>query len=162
MGTWTNADGLYLKFGTDKAALGRVGEHKYDGPRRCVEVKFDWTMLPLVADNSVVISDKIALPVGATIEDVVIVAHTDFTSGGSATLDVGTIDMDRTSNADPDSLVAAATPAEMSAAPADGAAYPGALVYGAKLTTAKLLTWEVNTAAFTAGEGVIRVFYSVA
>lgn len=160
MPTWTNPDGLTLVYGTDRAKLSPVGEHKFDGPRRCVEIKFNTTELPAFG-SSVVISDKIALPVGATIENAEIIAYTDFTSAGTPLFDIGTIDMDGTSNADDDSIVDAATMAEMNGAPADGAAYAGVLCYGAKLTTAKYLTWAVAAANYTAGDGVVRIYYSV-
>lgn len=162
MGTWLNSDGLYLEFGTTKAEPTVVGEFRTDGPIRCLEVKFDYTQLPLVASNSVVIDDSAALPVGALIEGVEIQNSVDFNSGDNGELlNVGTIDLDRTSNGTADSLVVAATQAELNAGGKNVAGWVGALVGGAPLATAKLLTWEVDASQPTAGAAVIRVYYSV-
>lgn len=169
MGTWTNADGLHLVYGTEKAEVGVVGEHKFDGPRRLIEIKFDSSRLldyfpAEVADDAgeLVISDKVALPVGAIVESVEVFTYTDWDSAGDAfVLNVGTIDMDRTSNGDHDSLIDAMTQAEAITGGTNVAGWVGTLVGGSALTTAKLLTWEVNGAETTAGEGVIRIYYSV-
>jgi hypothetical protein len=168
MGTWTNADGLHLVYGTEKAEVGVIGEHKFDGPRRLVEIRFDSARLldyfpGEVADDAgeLVISDKVALPVGAFIEAVEVVTSTAWDSAGDAlVLNVGTIDMDRSSNGNHDSLIDAATQAELITGGTNVAGWVGALV-GTVLTTAKLITWEVNGAESTAGEGVIRIYYSV-
>lgn len=166
MATWINQDGLEIKYGTDRAEKSPIGEHKFDGPRRLVELRFDYTMLPtFVADDAgeAVISEGFALPVGATIESVEVFAYTDFDSAGDAfIMNIGTIDLDRSSNGDHDSLVDAITQAEFATGGTNVAGWVGVLIGGAALTTAKLLTWEVNGATATAGEGVIRIYYSVA
>lgn len=155
-----NADGLERKYGpADRTYL--IGEYRYDGPLHMVEIKFDYTDLPAVAENSVVIGDYYTLPKGSIVEKVEIFCDVDMDSAGDAlTMNVGWIDTDRTSNADVDAFVVAATQTELNTGGSNVAGWVGAEVNGAKTTTAKLLTWEIDTAAATAGHGVIRLYYS--
>lgn len=165
MATWINADGLELKFGTDRAKLEKVGEHKFDGPRRMVEIKFDSTQLPAFQaseDTFTLISEGVALPVGATIEAVEVFMYTDFDSAGDgALLSVGTVNLDRATALDADSLIDAMTQSEAATGGTNVAGWVGTLVGGAKLTVAKLLTWTVTVESYNAGDGVIRIYYSV-
>ncbi len=159
MGTRTNNDGLTLYYGTDKAAVEEVGEYRYNGPVRCTEISFTHADLPAVASNSVIISDKYSLPIGAKIERVEITSSETFV-GSSSTLNVGWIDLDGTSNADVDAFVVAATIAELNAGGTNVAGWVGTPVEGDPLTTAKYLTWEVDTAAITDGTGKVRIYWT--
>lgn len=162
MATWLNNDGLELKFGTERAKPNIVGEYRHDGPTRVIEINFDYTDLPAVADNSVIISDNISLPIGAIVEKVEIFCSVDMDSSGDAmTLNVGWIDTDRTNNAVVDAFVVAATQAELNTGGTNVSGWVGTAVGGNKLTSPKLLTWEVDSAAATAGKGVIRLYYSI-
>lgn len=159
--SWLNNDGLELKFGTEKAATNPQGEYRYNGPVRVAEINFDFTQLPTVAENSVIVGDNLILPVGAVVERVEIANHTDFASAANAmTLNVGWIDTDRTSNVDVDAFVVAATQTEINTGGTNVAGWVGAGV-NVPLTTAKLITWQVGTAAATAGTGMIRLYYSM-
>lgn len=156
-----NADGLEIKYGLDRTEVSAIGEFRGWGPVRVVEIEFDYTMLPAVADNSVIIGDNYTIPAGALIESVEIQNYTDWDSAGDAmTLNVGWIDQDRTSNTDVDAFVVAATQTELNTGGTNVAGWVGTPV-GTETATAKLLTWEVDAAAATAGEGVIRIRYSV-
>jgi hypothetical protein len=161
MGKWLNPDGLELKYGLDKTKNGLVGEFHYDGPVNCIEIEFDSTRLPVVADNSVIIGDNYTLPKGAKIERVEIQNFVNFVGSG-ATLNIGWINTDRTNGIDVDSMVVAATIAELNAGGTNVTGWVGAEVGGAPITASKLLTWEVDTAAITDGRGVIRIYFSVA
>ena len=88
---------------------------------------------------------------------------TPATSGGSATLSVGTIDTDYTSNAADGGLINAAALATHNAAGATtvltaGSAGAGTLI-GTTLTSNKVLTAKYGTAAYTAGAVRIRIYY---
>lgn len=162
MGTWFNNDGLQLKFGTDKTKVNPIGEFRSPGSRRWIEIKFDYTMLPAVASNSVIISEDTLLPVGAVVESVEIFTVTDWDSAADAmTLNVGWLSTDHTTTTDVDAFVVAATQAELITGGTNVAGWVGAEVGGTPLTAAKLLTWEVDVAAATAGEGYIRIYYNV-
>lgn len=160
--SWLNNDGLEVKFGTEKAEPALIGEYRHDGAQHLLEIKFGFADLPAVASNSVLIADDFTLPTGAFIEKVAIHCVTDMDStSDDMALSIGTIDTDRTSNADPNSIVDAATQTELNAGGENVAGWVGVLVDGAKLTTPKLLTWEVDNHAASAGEGVVRIYYTV-
>lgn len=158
---WTNDDGLTLKFGTEKTDPMKVGIHHQVGPLNCAEITVDYSELPAVADNSVIIDRQFVLPIGSIVEKVEIITSTAFDSAGDAmTLNIGWIDLDETSNTDVDAFVVAATQTELNDGGTSVAGWVGAEVLGSPTTTAKYLTWEVDAAAATAGEGVIRIYYS--
>lgn len=157
--TWTNSDGLTLYYGVDKARVEPVGEYRFNGPVRCTEIKFTHADLPAVASNSVIISDKYALPLGAKIERVEISSWEDFVGSG-ATLNVGYIDLDGASNIDVDAFVVEATITELNAGGTNVAGWVGVTVDAVPLVTAKYITWEVNTAAITDGSGVVRIYWT--
>lgn len=157
---WIN-DGLEIEF-PPRLGDNPLGEYRYDGPVRVVEIHATFDQLPAVADNSVVIRDNLTLPIGAVTERVEIFTPVDVDSAGDAlTLNVGWVDTDRTTNADVDAFVVAATQAELITGGTNVAGWVGAAVGAAPLTTPKLITWEVDVAAATAGEFYIRIYYSV-
>lgn len=159
--TWNNNDGLMLKFGTAKTELASLGAYHNDGPKNCMEIVLDYAQMPAVASNSVVIDPTYVLPKGSIVERVEIINRVAFTSSGSSmTLNIGWVDLDGTSNVDVDAFVVAATQTELNDGGADLAGWIGAEVLGAPTTTAKLLTWEVDSQAATAGSGVVRLYYS--
>lgn len=162
MATWTNSDGLYIEYGPTKTQPALLGEYRLDGPQRLAELKFDYTRMPTVAQNSVVIERDLVLPEGAIIEKVEIFTAVDFdSSGDTMTLNLGTVDTDGTSNAVVDSLIVAATQTELNTGGTNVAGWVGTYVGGSPLTAPKLLTWEVDSQAATAGEASIRIYYSV-
>lgn len=158
--SWVNDDGLERKFGTELADRALIGEYRNDGPSHITEIAFTYADLPAVASNSVIIDDDYTLPAGAFIESVEIWCPVDTVSGGGGTLNVGMIDTDRSSNADVDAFVVAATAAELITGGSNITGWVGALVNDV-LPRDVLLTWEVDTAAYTAGEGVIRIKWSM-
>lgn len=161
MATWLNNDGLEVNFGKDQAPKQLIGEYRHDGPLHCAEIKFDYTDLPAVASNSVIIEDNWVLPKGSIVEKVEIFCDTDMdSSGDDMTLNVGWINLDRTNGVDVDAFVIAATQAELIAGGTNVSGWVGAEVGGNATTVPKLLTWEVDTHDASAGSGVIRLYYS--
>lgn len=159
--SWTN-DGLTQFYGTSKTLPARIGEYRNDGPLHCAEITFGYADLPAVASNSVIISNSsFVLPIGSIVEYVDIFCDVDMDStSDDMTLNVGWVDTDGTSNVDVDAFVVAATQTELNTGGRNIAGWVGAEVGGAKTTTAKLLTWEVDAHAASAGSGVIRLYYS--
>lgn len=161
MATWMNSDGLYLTTGVDEGALSKAGEYRHDGAWHCVEVTIpDMTALGTAA----AIQDNVTfVPKGARIEKIELVTETACTSGGSATLNVGLIRRDRSTELDYDGFIAAGALATFNAAGETveytaGSTAAGALV-GTTLANNGYITADYDTAAFTAGKVVIRVFY---
>jgi hypothetical protein len=160
MPIWTNDDGLTIKSGVEEAANTKVAEYNNYGGKHIIEIALKAADLPAVASNSVNISDSFKLPAGAQVDAVEIVTWTDFVGSG-ATLNIGVTDADGgTTIQDVDGLVTEATIAELNAGGTNVAGWVGDDV-GTVYAEAVLLTWEVNTAAITAGNGVARIYYSV-
>lgn len=157
---YLNADGLYLKYGTERTVANKAGEYRFDGPLHCEEVKITLTA---VGTNSTILSDVTAIPAGARIEEVEIVTETGATSGGSAVLNLGLIRTDRTTAYDADGLVAALAITAYDAAGEKtvirvGSTGAGAFL-GTTLANTGLLVADWDTAAFTAGVIVVRIYW---
>src|SRR5262245_30999288 len=96
---WINADGLKVKFGTDKARATRAGEYStlLGGGQHCTEVIVDLVDLSAKStfgsDIDVVLDDTVNIPNGALLEKVVLTVL-EVSAGSSATLDFGLIDQD--------------------------------------------------------------------
>ena len=152
-----NNDGLEQLYGTARADRALIGEYRHNGPSHITEITFTYADLPAVASNSVLIADDYTLPAGAFIESVEIWCPVDMDStGDDMTLNVGYIDTDRTNNFDVDAFVIAATQSELITGGENVAGWVGAIVNDV-LPADKLLTWEVDNHAASAGEGVIRI-----
>lgn len=158
--TWMNSDGLYLKTGTEEAALSKAGAYRNDGNYHVVEVTIpDMTAL----GTSAAIQDDVTfIPKGARIEKLELVTETACT-GTSSALNVGLQRRDRSTEIDYDGLIAAAALATFNAAGETvtftaGSTAAGALL-GTTLANNGYITADYDTGAFTAGKIVIRVFY---
>ena len=173
---WLNKDGLFLQFGTDKATSENWGEYAIDGENRVIEGFLDLTTLA-TASASVISTNLIfpAPPSGQMIIDrVELTVETAATSGGSATLKVGLIQMDRStvpSNYDHafingETLAAMATVGDRQvyvgadSVPA-GSTHGGILIGSApaNATGPYYLTAQAGTAVFTAGKVRIKIYY---
>lgn len=160
--TWLNADGLYIKYGTDEAIVQTAGEFDYEGPRRVIELVIpDLTKLT-VTNGGTILDDFTEVPKGARIESVEIITETAVTGVG-AVFNLGFAHTDRVTLTDYQALVAAATTASLATVGAKativgGSTFAGTLV-GTTTTYPALLTADYDTAAFTAGKLRIRVFY---
>lgn len=161
MGTWTNNDGLYIRFGTTEATPTTAGEFPtmvYG--QHTSEIRLTATSLTATA---AIQSNSVVIPSGATIARIEVIAETACTSGGSATLNVGLSRLDRTTELDYDGLIAALALTSMDAAGETTAltkvsTSAGALL-GTELANAGLLTADYDTAAFTAGVVLVRIFW---
>jgi len=92
MGSWLNNDGLYLKYGTDKATPETAGDYQQPGGNRVIEVLIDLTTL---TSTAAIQSDTTFFPAGTNvfIEQVDIITEVGATSGTS--FSVGLIQSDR-------------------------------------------------------------------
>lgn len=158
--TWMNPDGLHLKTGTEEATLSTAGEYRNDGPYHVAEVTIhDMTDLGTAA---AIQDDVTFIPKGARIDRVDVVTET-LATGTNAVLNVGLIRRDRSTAIDADGLVAAlpvasmATAGETTSLVAD-ATYAGTSI-GLTLANNGYITADYDTAAFTAGKVIIRVYY---
>lgn len=157
MGTWTNSDGLYIKYGVDAATQHKVGEYEDAGGLHVFEAQIDYSDLSAFGTTKI-LSDTAYFPSNAYIESAVLEVETAFTSGGSATLTLGLIRKDRSTAIDADGIDATVAVAALTA----GAtiACDGALI-GTRLSNVGLLTALVGTANFTAGKAYLRITYRI-
>lgn len=162
MPIWVNNDGLVIKTGVAEAELANVAGYTTDGPLRMTEIVLNYEDMPAVDDGVTIINDNVKIPKGAVISEVKI--NKPLTAFDSAAdgmiLQIGTIDADRTSNGDTAALVAAATQTELNAGGTNVAGWVGAGV-NKLLTSAKLLTWEQDTAVATDGLTTIEVYWFI-
>lgn len=182
---WLNKDGLFLQFGSDKATSEQAGEFALPGsPLRIVECAINLATAnggsslnatPTIISNNLIFP---APPSGQMyIEKVELVVETPATSGGSPTLSVGLIQMDRATipsnystafiNAEVLTAMAATGTLEYfnpngstTSIPA-GSTRGGGLIGSqpANATGPYYLTATGTATAFTAGVVRVRIFY---
>lgn len=155
MGTfYTNADGLQLQYGTRKASL--AGKNSA-GSSLNKHIVVDFDGVDLVDTGPVIDLSAARLPAGAYITAAILYVKTTFTSGGLATLDVGTFKAsDGATALSINGLIAASAVAGLTA---------GAVITGAGAQVNTLIAEDTyiiptyNVAAFTAGRGRLIVTY---
>lgn len=113
MGTWTNSDGLYIRYGLDEGEAAVGGQYKKDGSLQEVEVVLPYTDFDSATPSLPHSTDSFGtmLPKGARIEEIETVVETAFTSSGtigSSTFSVGLKKAsDRSTELDHDGLTTA-------------------------------------------------------
>lgn len=158
---WHNSDGLYVKFGTEEATVGVAGAYAATRQNeRMVEVVI--TLTALADATETILSDTVTIPKGARITRVRVINQTAAT-GTNATMDLGLIDQDRTTELDYDGLLVNAPRTDWDDAGETkeytiGVTGIGALC-GTTLANTGLLTASYDTAAFTAGVIRVQVYY---
>lgn len=155
MGTWTNADGLYIKYGTDEAKQALGGAVQEDGGVHKLEFTINASDFNGTANT--ILSDTAFIPSNALIVSTNFTVETAF-AGATATVDFGLIRKDRSTEIDFDGFDAAIAVASLTAKAS--IAGDGALV-GTRLSNAGLVTARNNTADLTAGKGVLTITYRI-
>ncbi len=171
MGTWTNSDGLHIKFGTDEAKSGhRIGEVEGPGPYTTVTIDLDWTAL---TETETVLNDAFILPNDAWLVGLEMI--TQVAVVGDSELDLGTISRDRT-ELDYNGLIAVLEEADASTvgervvlwAPAyESTALTGSGAIGAQMGTqlgesCYISASNASATAFTAGRTTFFLTYLAA
>lgn len=161
MGTHLHGDGLFQKYGTDKATANVAGEFRTVGRLREIEMKIN---LVALTEAETPVSDVTFFP-KMRVEEVEVVAETGATTG--VAIDLGLVRTDRTTQIDFDGFLAAAPTADYNLAGEKiiyriGVTGVGALV-GTTTTLPGYITCSRTTAtAFTTG--VLRItirYYAV-
>lgn len=161
MGTWTNNDGLYIKYGTSEAEVTTGGSYGTGvAGMHVTEVVFDATAL---GASAAIQADTTVIPSGVILHKVEVIADVAATSGGSAVLNVGLIRLDRSTELDYDGIIAALPVANMGTIGelttlSQDVTYSGALI-GTTTANAGLITADYDTAAFTAGTIRVKIYW---
>jgi hypothetical protein len=161
---WDNSDGLRIYF-PDSDRTTRGGSVISAGSNQTNAV-IDLTALPTVSSgDQQIILENVVFPLGASIDKVELIVRKE-TAGSSATLDVGLVKTDRSTEYDFNGLLAAAN--DFNAGTDVGKVFTftnGATEAGTKLgiplTEAAYLTANAATADFTAGIVELRIFWTV-
>lgn len=154
MATWSNDDGLEVRFGLDRTTEQPSGRTSGE------EKVLTWKLADATAlgdtDTAAAAGDESYIPSGAIVKDAYFVVDTAFTSGGSAVLDLGFKQAAGT-NIDDDGIDAAIA---LTAIDADNDVIvcDGALV-GTRLANDSYVMATYDTAAFTAGAGKLVIKY---
>lgn len=161
--TWLDNAGLFQVYGVDQATTQSGGEYNNLGGSREVEFKISLTALTTTTSTVVPGADNIFIPAGVQIEAVEIINDVAATSGGSATLNIGLVRTDRSTEIDFDGLAAAVALATFNAAGErntliSGSTGAGALVGTTTANVGQLVAYY-GTAAFTAGQVTVRLRY---
>lgn len=155
MGTWTNSDGLFIKFNADEAKEPLGGQVVTAGSRQTLEFVVNASDFNAFANT--IVADNVFIPSNAYIEAAEIYVETAF-AGATGTLDVGFIRKDRTTEIDYDGIDAAVAVAALAAKAL--ITCDGALIRS-RLSNAGLVTVRNNTADFTVGKATIKIHYSI-
>ena len=150
---WTNKDGLNVKFGVERSTVGDQGIGLQDEHVLRVRVA-DMTALA-TSDTAAPAGDVPFIPAGAVIKDAYTKVTTACTSGGSATLGIGTKAVAGTT-IDADGIDAAVAVAALGA---DAVVVSDGALIGTKVTVDSYITTVYGTAVFTAGAVEVVIKY---
>jgi|SRR5690606_11774599 len=159
---WLNNDGLTIKYGLEQAEQAKGGKvNAGDGIKQKLELDIIGTDIP---STDAPIEKRIGIPQGATITGAWLLVTTAFTSGGSATLDVGLMadNGDGTySTEDDDGIFSAVAVASLTdgAQVAMNGAYGSAQVGTETHGRDYVVSYGYGTAAFTAGVAKLVIEY---
>lgn len=159
MTNWTNSDGLEVKFGLDEAKQGKVSSS--NELEQHISVVLDAADM-VIGGGRVDSDNPVLIPANSYITRAIFRVITGFDSAGdAATLDLGLGLADGTyTGGDEDGIDVAIAEAAIAT---DGLAVAcnGALVNGTAVSGAVDLypTYDVDTEVFTAGKGVLHIFF---
>lgn len=145
--SWTNFDGLLVRFNTERGAVRTDGAHS--AKVQTLEVALPDATALADTDTAAAVADAAFLPAGAIVLRAVFVVDTAFTTSASGTLDIGFKQADGTNIADDgiDSAIAAGALGARQGVVSDGA------MIGDKLQYDSYVMFTYDTGAFTAGAG---------
>ena len=153
MATWTNEDGLEVRFGLSRTADEASGV-TLPTEKVVVYTIADATELG-DTDTAAVAGDAGGIPAGAVIKDAYFVVDTAFTSGGAAVLDLG-LKQKAGTNIDDDGIDAAIAVGSLTA---DAVIESNGALIGTRLANESYVMATYDTAAFTAGAGKLVIKY---
>lgn len=161
---WMDNTGLYQKYGLEQVTSQVAGEFRTNTNQRLIEINLDLTTLTTTAGTVIPGTDSVFFPAGFVIDKIEVQADTLATSGGAATLNLGLIRTDRTTEIDYDGFLTAVALTSMDTTGetvvySKGVSGAGALVGTTVGSNPGHLVANAGTAAFTAGLVKIRIYY---
>jgi hypothetical protein len=160
--TWTNQDGLIVGFGTHSVDNNVPAEDAGNGSVKVAKLLITGTALEDTVTVASLPPQSVRIKRGARITRAFLQVVTAFTSGGAATLDIGTFAADATAD-DADGIDAAVALTAIDAigemVSCDGALVGATVAAGATSNSDVIIAASYNTAAFTAGTAILTVEY---
>ena len=157
--SYTNADGTYVLTGTDQGAVLPQGSTSYPVLRSLVVDIPDFTLIGTTFTSANLTPNWPSIPANALITDANLIMTTAATSGGAATLTIGTYNSAGTA-IDADGIDATIALTALDAigevVQCDGAQVNGVVTVG---TAAAYVGLIYATAAYTAGAGKLIISY---
>lgn len=156
MPTWTNADGLKVRFNAEEVE-NKTGNQYVGGPIRSLVIDMAYNNLP--TSSNAVDERNGYLPANAYIVQAFLLVDDPFTSGGATTLDIGLIDKDNnviSATAVDAAIAKTAIDGANEVVVCDGAYVRGVLNIGPK--NAFVYT-TVGTGPYTAGHAKLVIHY---
>jgi hypothetical protein len=164
MTTWFNNDGLFIRYGQKEVEAQTTGIFgtAADGGSHVIETKIN---LASLTSTHAIIDEGTYIPKGFILERVEVVTEVAATSGGSATLTIGTRrNSDRTTDVDAAGVVSALALASMDAIGETIVLRQGVTSAGTRVGNVisadhvTKLVARANTADFTAGKITVRLY----
>lgn len=160
--SYMDVGGLLQKYGLEQVVPMTGGEPHSYGDVREIDVKIVLTALTSTAGTIITGTDNLNFPAGYVLEEVEVINEVAATSGGSATLNIGLVRQDRTTEIDFDGFLALAPLADFNAVGerktyTAGVTGIGALAGVTSGTNPGYLCANYGTAAFTAGTVTVRI-----
>lgn len=158
--SYTNADGVYVLTGLDRGALRPAGVATKEA-RKTLVYDIDLTRVPATVDGSTINPMDPTIPANSIIVSCTYFAVTGATSGGAATLDVGTYLANGTAVSATGLMNGTALTAIDAAGEVVKSNAPLALVTGTTSTGSApvYVQAKYNVAAYTAGTGKLVITY---
>lgn len=172
MAGWLNSDGLYVKFGTEAGVSGEPGGEFGTCAAGEHVIEFVLDLTELTSTEETIINDVVFMPNDALITwaEYVVLATAD--SAGAATLDLGLVGRDRSTNVDADGILVAVPETrlddalglvvrfyETSTVPASETGSGALIGTVTNVSGGAYFCANYDTAAFTAGKILVRVAY---
>lgn len=162
---YMDQSGLYVKTGLEQTVPLTGGSYRTYGELREVEIVLDLTKAPLLSAGPLIVNDEIFFPTSVIVQEVEIYTNTAAT-GSTATLDIGLMNVDRSTEIDFNGFIAALAQSSTNLSTAGnktvytkGSTGAGALIGGSAIATSGYICMNYNTAAFTAGNIRVRIRY---
>lgn len=163
--TWTNSDGLVVGFGAHTKDNDIPVVTSGGGSVKTMVMQIIGVDLPDTYAATDTAPQSARIKRGSTIVDAVFVVDVAFTSGGAATLDIGTWSIGKATevvdvaNGIDAAVALTAIDAVGKTVQCDGTLVNGTIPVGATCDSDVVIAPSYNTAAFTAGKGTLTIQY---
>ena len=161
MAQWINSDGLVIQLGITEASLGKAGSYE-DFAEGAIVTEFVVNFGDIPLTTPTVVDQYVTIPAGYILAECEVIAETAVTSGGAATIDMGTYRLDRVTPISSTAIIAGLAITALNATGKrvliqNGSTGAGTTFNGVASTFPGVFTFNCNVAALTAGKLRIKL-----